>query len=367
MYQSKVRPELGRELATQQPKQHRGIQFNRNRIHSTISFLFSFHSKNARTFQRALALLTGCVIAFLSGCGGVTFASGTLTKGAGSTSTGALLSTISCGTQSLTGPQSKACSVYLSAPAAAATTVYLKTNNTALTVPKTVVIATGAKTAGFNAVSSSVSKAVSVTITGTAATVTKTDVITLYPAPATAITLSKVSCVDQTLTGPTTTTCSVTLSAKATSQTAVTLSSNNGALKVPGSVTLALGATSGSFTASAAKVTATQTATLTATAYGVSRTDAIQLEGAGTQPTSQHEVELNWQAPTKSPVPVEGYRVYRAEGGSGYKLLNSSIDGTTTYTDIAVESGLTYDYVVKSVDTAGVESAPSNVTSVTVP
>jgi fibronectin type 3 domain-containing protein len=63
-----------------------------------------------------------------------------------------------------------------------------------------------------------------------------------------------------------------------------------------------------------------------------------------------------------------GYNVYRAGAGStSYQLLNSSSDTQTTYVDSVVQSGQTYDYVVKSVDSSGVESSPSNMSSATVP
>jgi fibronectin type 3 domain-containing protein len=39
----------------------------------------------------------------------------------------------------------------------------------------------------------------------------------------------------------------------------------------------------------------------------------------------------------------------------------------TTYVDSTVQSGMTYSYEVKSVDSSGVESSPSNVISVTIP
>jgi len=43
------------------------------------------------------------------------------------------------------------------------------------------------------------------------------------------------------------------------------------------------------------------------------------------------------------------------------------VDTQTTYVDSTPQSGLSYDYVVKSADASGAESAPSNVTSVTIP
>jgi fibronectin type 3 domain-containing protein len=93
-------------------------------------------------------------------------------------------------------------------------------------------------------------------------------------------------------------------------------------------------------------------------------TVVVSLSGTGTS----HQVDLSWNPPSASPDPVAGYHVYRAPSGStSYQLLNTSSDVQTTYADTTVQSGQAYDYVVKSVDASGVESAPSNTTSVTIP
>jgi hypothetical protein len=93
-------------------------------------------------------------------------------------------------------------------------------------------------------------------------------------------------------------------------------------------------------------------------------TATFALSGTGTS----HEVDLNWNAPASSSDPVVGYNVYRAPGGTtSYQLLNSSPVGSTNYTDSAVTSGQTYVYIVKSVDSSGTESVPSNTSTSTVP
>jgi fibronectin type 3 domain-containing protein len=82
------------------------------------------------------------------------------------------------------------------------------------------------------------------------------------------------------------------------------------------------------------------------------------------------QVNLSWDAPSNSPVPVAGYNVYRAPSGStSYQQINvSTLSQTTlTYTDTSTQVGQTYDYIVESVDSAGVTSAPSNMASVNVP
>jgi fibronectin type 3 domain-containing protein len=44
-----------------------------------------------------------------------------------------------------------------------------------------------------------------------------------------------------------------------------------------------------------------------------------------------------------------------------------NLSSATQYTDNTIQSGTAYDYIVKSVDASGTESAPSNVTTVTIP
>ena len=89
---------------------------------------------------------------------------------------------------------------------------------------------------------------------------------------------------------------------------------------------------------------------------------------SGTATAKSYQVTLNWQAPSSSTDPVAGYHVYRAPSGTtSYALLNSTLDTQTTYSDTNVQSGSSYDYMVKSVDAAGAESSPSNLTTVTIP
>jgi hypothetical protein len=94
-------------------------------------------------------------------------------------------------------------------------------------------------------------------------------------------------------------------------------------------------------------------------------TAVVALSGTGT--SVPHEVDLSWNAPTSSPDPVAGYNIYRSTGGGSLVLMNSSPDLLTVYVDNTVLSGATYSYVVKSVDSSGVESVPSNQITVTIP
>jgi fibronectin type 3 domain-containing protein len=87
------------------------------------------------------------------------------------------------------------------------------------------------------------------------------------------------------------------------------------------------------------------------------------LSGTG----NPHEVNLSWIAPTGSSDPISGYNVYRAPSGSTSFAMLNSVSSQTAYTDAGVQSGQTYQYYVTSVDSSGVESSPSNTTTVTVP
>ena len=92
-------------------------------------------------------------------------------------------------------------------------------------------------------------------------------------------------------------------------------------------------------------------------------TVVVSLSGTGVT----HEVDLSWNAPATSTDPVSGYNVYRSPSGSGaYQLISSTGITQTTYMDLAIQSGMSYDYIVKSFDASGVESDPSNSTSVTI-
>jgi fibronectin type 3 domain-containing protein len=81
-----------------------------------------------------------------------------------------------------------------------------------------------------------------------------------------------------------------------------------------------------------------------------------------------HNVDLNWKAPGSSPLPVIGYNIYRSsDGGLSYDRLNASPIPETKYRDSAIENGLTYRYVIRSVSAGGVESTYSDTVDVTIP
>jgi centrosomal CEP192-like protein len=88
------------------------------------------------------------------------------------------------------------------------------------------------------------------------------------------------------------------------------------------------------------------------------------LTGTGTQ-LSTHTVALSWNASSSQ---VIGYNVYRGTvSGGPYSRVNASVDGSTAFTDSAVQSGQTYYYVTTAVDAGNGESPHSNQASASIP
>jgi len=88
----------------------------------------------------------------------------------------------------------------------------------------------------------------------------------------------------------------------------------------------------------------------------------VSLTGAGS-----HDVILSWTATSTSG--VVGYNVYRGltpKGESSTPLNAAPINGTS-YVDTSVTAGMMYYYVVTSVGSNGVQSAPSNEAEAVVP
>jgi hypothetical protein len=168
--------------------------------------------------------------------------------------------------------------------------VNLTSNDQSVTMPATVTVPSGATSAGFTATVASVSTAQMATLTASAGGVTKNYTLQLNIAPSgpsnpiipVEPVLSNLVCGNASITGAGTDNCTVTLNGAATGGgLAIGMASNNSAVTVPASVTVPAGATSAGFTATVASVSSTQTATLTASAGGVSETYALQLAVAG--------------------------------------------------------------------------------------
>ena len=281
----------------------------------------------------------------------------------------AALSALSCSSASMTGAGSDACTVTLTAAAGSGgLSVGLTSSNAAVTVPATVVVPANASSAGFTATVSSVTTAQAVTLTASAGSVSKSFALQLNAAVPTLtvsptslafgnVTVNTASTLPVTLTS--TGTAPVTINSATLSGTGFTMSGATFPVTLNPSLAITLDVQFDP--AATGAVTGQLTIQSNSSTNG---TVVISLSGTGIP----HQVDLSWQAPSSSTDPVAGYNVYRSTGSSSsYQLLNSSVDTQTTYVDSTVQSGVTYDYIVESVDSSGVESTPSNEVTVTIP
>jgi len=156
--------------------------------------------------------------------------------------------------------------VTISQPAGAGgVTVALSSSSPAALVPASVTVLPGATTAAFTATAGTVAAITPLVITGAYAGVNATANLTINPIVPTGVSVNPSAILSgQTASG------TVTISAPATGGgMAIALSSSNAAASVPAWVTVAQGATSASFTATAGTVTTATSVALTASSGGV--------------------------------------------------------------------------------------------------
>ena len=285
------------------------------------------------------------------------------------TAPSASLTALSCSVASVTGAGTSACLATLSFAAAnGGLSLTLTSSNAAVIVPATILVPANAASAPFTATVSSVSSTQTATIIASAGGVSRSFALQLNASTPTLTTsLSSISFgnaaintpVTQPLTLSATGTAPVTITSATLSGPAFTMSGATFPVTLsPGlAVTLAVQFNP----ASAGPATGTLSIQSTSSTNGMAM---IGLSGTGTP----HQVALNWNAPVSSAVPIASYNIYRATGGSSaYQLLKSSVGTQTAYVDQAVQTGVTYDYVVTSVDSIGKESGPSNEVIATIP
>jgi hypothetical protein len=287
------------------------------------------------------------------------------------------LNSLTCSSASLTGAGSDACTVALTAATSSAMTVTLASSSSAVKVPASVTVAANASSAKFTATVSAVSSTQTAMLTASNSGNAET-----FPLQLKAASTGTTATAGLTVGSTSVAFGNVNLNTPAV-QTVKLTSSGTGSVTISAAAIKGTGFSMSGLTAPVT-LTAGQTATLDLqfdpTAAGADTgsitltsnassggTATIALSGTGTS-TSAYQVELDWDAPGSSGVTVSGYHVYRAPSGStSYTLLNSSTTPSTTYTDTAVQAGSTYNYEVKSVDSSGVESSPSNVYTATIP
>ncbi len=286
-----------------------------------------------------------------------------------------VLSGLSCSSGSMSGTGTDGCTVTLNAAAAgSALQVNLSSSNSAVTVPGTVTVPVGASSASFTATIASVSPAQTVTLTATAGGAAQTFALKLGTGtPTLSINAASIAFGNVNLNTPTTQSvtltstgsAAVTISAATVTGTGFTVTGVTLPLTLNPNQTATLNVQFDPTTAGAASGTLT-----IASNSSTGAATGISLSGTGVNGSSSgsDEVDLSWDAPSSSPDPVAGYNVYRSpSSASAYQQLNSSVLTGTTFTDLTVQAGQSYDYIVESVDASGIESSPSNIASATIP
>ncbi|HUI56980.1 MAG TPA: putative Ig domain-containing protein [Bryobacteraceae bacterium] len=189
---------------------------------------------------------------------------GTVTGGASTGGGSVQVSALVCNPTSLGPSSSSSCAVTLNQAApTGGSVVLLLSSNTALMVPPSVTVAAGAASATFNATTGAVASSQSATITATLGASSRIATINLTSAAP--VSVANLVCNPANLTSGTSSTCVVTLNQAApTGGVAISLTNTNATLAVPPSVTVAAGAISATFTATAGTVAGSQSATITA-------------------------------------------------------------------------------------------------------
>ena len=174
--------------------------------------------------------------------------------------------------------------VTLDAPALDTTTVSLISSNPqAASVPGGVTLTPGSMSGTFAISTAAAAGNATVTIAGSYAGVTRSATLTVTASQSAQPALSSLTVNPTTVNGGTTATGTVTLDAPAGDTTTVTLASSNPqTASVPGSVTVAAGSTSGTFSISTAAGAQNATVTITGTYAGVSRSATLTVTAAST-------------------------------------------------------------------------------------
>jgi hypothetical protein len=184
------------------------------------------------------------------------------------------VSSVQCNPALVTGGSPSTCTVTLSgaAPAAGAV-VSISDNSAAATAPTSLTIAAGATSNTFVVTTTAVATNQTVSLSASYGGASPTASLAISaPAPASLV------CSPATINAGSASTCTVWLGSSApTAGFAVTLSSNNPNLTVPARVTVLSGSLTAIFSASAASITADQSAVVTASANGASQPASVFL------------------------------------------------------------------------------------------
>jgi len=282
-----------------------------------------------------------------------------------------ILTGMTCVSGLIAGAGADSCTVTLnSAATSGGLGVSLSSNDSAVTVPSSVTVQAGSTTASFTAAVSLVNSAQTATLTASAGGVVETFALQLaVQVISLGVSSSSVGFGDVPLNTPATQSLELASTGSATVSISAVIVTGGG-FSIPGiSFPLILNPNQNVTLNVEFDPTSAGPANGTLTIVSTSLTTpftTISLSGTGV--VGAYEVELSWIAPAISTDPVVGYNIYRSpDGASTYQQMNTSPVTQPAYVDTAVQYGLTYDYIVESVDAAGVESNPSNVAIIPVP
>ncbi len=279
-------------------------------------------------------------------------------SGGSSQKPGAQVTALTCAPSVVASGGSSTCAVALSqtAPAGGTPVALTDSNTSVLSVPASVMVASGASTGTFVANAAVMNTPQSATVTATLGTSSSSATVSVQ-AP---VLLTSLTCAVTGLNSGAATTCTVTLNQPAPSggATVSLTNSNTAALAVPGSVTVSSGATTATFSASAGVVTASQSATVTATLgtstqsiqFTIVFSDSIPPTVSVTSPTSGQTVSgtftLSASASDNLGIAWVQYKVDGATVGTqittapyNYSLVTTSLTNAT-HTVVAVASDL---------------------------
>ena len=219
------------------------------------------------------------------------------------------------------------------------------------TVPATVTVPAGSTSATFSITTSAVASGQSVTISATYNGVTQTATLSVDPAP---VTLLGLTLSVQSVVGGNSVTGTVRLSGPApVGGVVVALRSSASAATVPASVTVTSGLTSTPFNIATNSVTASQSATITATYSGASQTASLSINPA---PVTLSSISLSASAVTGGSSVTGTVRLSGpAPTGGVVVVLRSSASAATVPSSVTVGLGLTS--VVFNIVTSSVTSS----------
>ena len=265
----------------------------------------------------------------------------------------ASLSSLSCSTSSLTPAAASTCTVTLSqAAGTGGITVTLSSSAQALTVPSSVLVASGATTATFVAVAGTISSNQTALITATFNGALQTTSLSLQSAQSGMPTLASLSCSTPSLASGLSSTCTVSLSQPAgPSGVSIAISTNLQILTVPTTIAVPAGSSSATFGVSASVISIAQPVSVTATLNGISKVTSLNL--VPTSPSGGMPIPTgNWtMAPTNGPPEsVVGYDNMVYAPGPKKFLMWNNYHNVTSETNEALWA---YDFATNRWDILG--------------